>query len=102
MRVSSIAGRTGAEAFPSIYACLVRAYQYWEKRDLMYLRGFGDVGNRVKPVKIPPCEGQPEIGNTRNGHSLRAFISLPTLGGVFIVDGSRKPSPITIRLASEP
>jgi hypothetical protein len=64
MRVSSIAGRTGAEAFPSIYACLVEARQYLEQGYLGYLRSFGDIGNRVKPVKLASCEDQPETGNT--------------------------------------
>ena len=36
MRVSSIAGRTGAEAFPSIYACLMEALQCWKKGDLVH------------------------------------------------------------------
>jgi hypothetical protein len=64
MRVSSIAGRTGAEAFPSKYACLLEARQCQEQGYLRYLRSFGDIGNRVKSVKLVSCEGQPEARNS--------------------------------------
>lgn len=53
-------------------------------------------------MELGPCEDQPETGITYKEYQLRAFNSLPAPGGVLIVDGSRKPSPITMRLASEP